>query len=63
MEGVDSEETLKAELEKNIKAHKEHHAEEHYIDDILDKAVSNMTVEIPDAMINEEIDRMLRQYE
>jgi len=63
MEGVDSEETLKVELEKNIKAHKEHHAEEHYLDNIIEKAIENMTVEIPEAMTNEEIDRMLRQYE
>lgn len=63
MEGVDSEETLRAELEKNIKAHKEHHAEEHYIDNILDAAAKNMEVDIPDAMINDETDRMIRQYE
>ena len=63
MEGVDSEEALRKELETNIKAHKEHHAEEHYIDNILDKAIENMEVEVPDGMVNDELDRMIRQYE
>ena len=63
MEGVDSVESLKEELKKNIKAHKEHHAEEHYMNDVLEKACSNMKVEIPDAMINEELTRMVKQYE
>ena len=63
MEGVDSEESLRKELETNIKAHKEHHAEEHYIDNILDKAIENMEVEVPDGMVNDELDRMIHQYE
>ncbi len=63
MEGVDSEEALRKELETNIKAHKEHHAEEHYIDNILDKAIENMEVEVPDGMVNDELDRMIHQYE
>ena len=62
MAGVDSEESLRKELETNIKAHKEHHAEEHFIDELLDKAASNMKVEIPDVMVNEELDRMINQY-
>ena len=63
MEGVDSEKSLREELEKNIKAHKEHHAEEHYIDEIMDKAIENMEVEVPDAMTKDELERMVRQYE
>ena len=63
MEGVDSEATLREELEKNIKAHKEHHAEEHYIDEILDKAIENMEVEVPEAMTKDELERMVKQYE
>ena len=63
MEGVDSEESLRKELESNIKTHKEHHAEEHYIDNILDKAIENMEVEVPDGMVNDELDRMIHQYE
>ena len=60
---VDTEEKLRSELETNIKTHKEHHAEEHFIDELLDKAISNMKVEVPDTMTNEELNRMIRQYE
>lgn len=63
MEGIDSEESLKKQVEENIKAHKEHHAEDHFIDTLLTKAAEDMTVEVPDAMVSEETDRMLRQYE
>ena len=38
-------------------------AENKYTDDLLKAAIENMTVEVPEAMVTEEIDRMLRQYE
>lgn len=63
MDGIDTKEALEHQLEENIQAHKEHHAEEHFIDEILDKAVANMEVDIPDAMVADELDRMIRQYE
>jgi len=63
MEGIDSEEALRNQLEENIKAHKEHHAENDFIDGLLVKALENMEVDIPDAMVNDETDRMIRQYE
>lgn len=63
MDGIDSKEALEAQVKENIKAHKEHHAEDHFIDELLNKAMDGMTVEVPDAMVSEETDRMLRQYE
>ena len=63
MEGIDSKESLEKQLEENIEAHKEQHAEDHYIDELLKKGIENMEVDIPEAMINEELDRMIRQYE
>lgn len=63
MEGIDSEEALRKQLEENIRAHKTHHAEDHYIDALLDTAIKNMKVEIPNAMIEEEINRMIKQYD
>jgi len=63
MEGIDSKESLEKQLEENIMAHKESHAENDYIDAILKEAVKNMEVEIPDAMTRDELDRMIRQYE
>lgn len=63
MEGIDSKEALEKQLEENIKTHKESHAENDFIDAIMVKAIENMKVEIPDAMIKEELNRMIRQYE
>ncbi len=63
MEGIDSKEALENQLRENIEAHKEHHAEDHFMDEILDKAAANMEVDIPDAMVADELDRMVRQYE
>ena len=63
MEGIDTKEALEKQVEENIKAHKEHHAEDHFIDNLLDAAAKNMEVDIPEVMINEEIDRMMKQYE
>lgn len=63
MEGIDSEESLRKQMEENIKAHKEHHAEDHFIDSLLDEAIKNMKVDIPDAMIEEELNRMIKQYD
>lgn len=63
MEGINSKEELERQLEENIKTHKEQHAEDHFIDEILDQAVANMEVELPEAMVEDEIDRIMRQYE
>lgn len=63
MEGIDSLESLQAQVKENIQAHKEHHAEDHFIDELLNKACENMEVDVPDAMVSEETDRMIRQYE
>lgn len=62
-EGVDTKEKLEAEIEKNIIAHKEADAENKYIDAVLEAAAENCEVDIPEAMISEELDRMVKQYE
>ncbi len=63
IEGVDSKEKLENHVKEHILAHKEHHAEEHYIDDLLEAAAKNTKIDIPEVMIKEEQDRMLKQYE
>lgn len=63
MEGIDSEESLRKQLEENIQVHKESHAENDFIDELLVKAVENMEVDVPEVMVNDETDRMLKQYE
>ena len=62
MEGVDSKESLEAEVKKTIESQKEMNAENKYIDDLLEAAAKNTEVEIPHVMIHEEAHRMVHQY-
>ena len=63
MEGVNSLETLKEEIKTHILARKEVDSENKFIDDLLDKVCEGLKVEIPEVMTEEEVSRMLRQYE
>ena len=63
MEGIDSKESLEKQVKENIKVRKDNDAENKYIDELLDAAGKNVKVEIPEVMINEELDRMVKQYE
>ena len=63
MEGIDSKESLEKQVKENIKVRKDSEAENKYIDELLDAAGKNVKVEIPDVMIQEELNRMVKQYE
>ena len=63
MEGVDSKEKLEEEIEKSIKAQKEMDAENKYVDTILEEVSKNVEVDIPEEMVNEEVDRLKRRFE
>lgn len=63
MEGIDSKESLEAQVKENIKARRDADAENKYIDELLEAAAKNVEVDIPDVIISEEQDRILRQYE
>lgn len=63
MEGVDSKETLEAQLEENLKVQKERNSENEYLNKLFDAATKEMTVTIPEAMIADEIERILESYE
>ena len=63
LEGVNDEKSLRKQVKENIVARKEMEAENKYIDDLLKEAIKNMKVEVPDVMVSDETDRMLRQYE
>ena len=63
LEGVDSKEKLEAEIEKSIKAQKEMDNENKYIDTILEEVSKNVEVDIPEQMVNEEIDRLKGRFE
>ena len=63
MEGVNSEETLRAEIKNSLVAQKEMDNENDYIDKILEEVGKNVEVEIPEEMVDEEVDRLLHRFE
>ena len=62
MEGINTKEELEAQISDNIIARKEMEAENKYLDELLEAAAKDVKVEIPEAMISEELDRMIDQY-
>ena len=62
MEGITTKEELEAQISENIIVQKESQAENKYYDELLEAAAKNVEVEIPEAMISEELDRMVNQY-
>ena len=62
MEGVNDEESLKKVVEDQIKARKEYDSENKYIDSLLEEIAKNTEVEIPNELVEEEIDRMVHEY-
>ena len=63
MEGIDSKEKLEKEIESSIKAQKEMDAENKYVDKILEEVSKNVEVDIPEEMVNEEVDRLMHRFE
>ena len=63
MEGIDTEDKLKEEIEKNILAQKEMDAENKYIDALLEAVSKNVEVDIPEEMVEEEVDRLIHRFE
>ncbi len=62
MEGIDSEEKLRKEIENNIKTQKEAEAENNYVDRLLEAVSKNVEVDIPQEMVDEETDRLLKRF-
>ena len=63
IEGVNDEESLRKEIEANIKANKDMEEENKYIDKLLEEVSKNVEVDIPEEMVDEEIDRLFRRTE
>ena len=63
MEGIDSKETLEAQISENLLTGKEAEFENKYLDDLLEALAKDTEVDIPEVMINDELDRMISQYE
>ncbi|MGN0973532.1 MAG: trigger factor [Bacilli bacterium] len=63
MEGIDTKEKLEKEIESNIKANKEMDAENKYVDALLEAVGKNTEVDIPEEMVEEEVDRLMHRFE
>lgn len=63
MEGIDTEDKLKAEIKESIKAQKEMDAENKYVDDLFDAVAKNTEVDIPEEMVEEEVTRLMGRFE
>ncbi len=63
MEGIDSKEKLEKEIETSIKAQKEMDVENKFVDKILEEVSKNVEVDIPEEMVNEEVDRLMKRFE
>ena len=63
MEGIDSKESLEAQVKENIKTHKEAKADSKYTDDLLETIAKDSEIDVPETMINDEVSRMIEQFE
>ena len=62
MKDVNSEDSLRKTIEDQLKARKEYDAENKYVDELLAEVAKNTEVEIPNELVEEEIDRMIHEY-
>lgn len=62
MEGVDTEEKLREQIKNSISAQKEFEVENKYVDDLLEAVGKNVDVDIPEAMVEEEVDRLMGRF-
>ncbi|MDT8859491.1 trigger factor [Alkalihalobacillus sp. MEB130] len=62
-EEVETLEELKTQLKDKLQKDKDHQAEHAVRDTLVEKAAENATIDIPEAMVNTEVDRMLQEFE
>ena len=62
IEGVDSKEKLEKHVEEDIKSHKDDENERNYIDKLLEEVSKNVEVDIPEEMVEEEIDSLVERF-
>lgn len=60
---VETEEQLRDLIKVDMEAKKEYEIENKYVDELLEAAAKNTEVELPEELIEEEIHRMMHQYE
>ncbi|MCL7748075.1 trigger factor [Halalkalibacter alkaliphilus] len=62
-EEVETLEELKTQLKDKLQKDKDHQAEHAVRDTLVQKAADNATIDIPEAMVTTEVDRMLQEFE
>lgn len=62
-ENIETEEQLKDLIKVDLEAKKDYELENKYIDDLLEEVSNNTKVDLPKELIEEELHRMLHQYE
>ena len=63
IEGVNSKESLEKHIEQDIIVQKEMDVENKYVEDLLEAVSKNVEVDIPEEMVEEEIDRLIHRFE
>ena len=62
-EEVETLDALKEKIRTRLEDSKKHEAEHHLRDSVVEKAAANVEVEIPDVMVDSEVNRMLQEFE
>lgn len=62
-EEVETLDELKAKTRERLEEQKNQHAENKLRDDLVEKAAENAEVEIPEVMVDQEVDRMMKEFE
>ncbi|AST92771.1 trigger factor [Sutcliffiella cohnii] len=62
-EEVETLDALKAKTRERLETAKKQDAENHLKDTLIEKATENAEVDVPEAMVNTELDRMLQEFE
>ncbi|MEH7112133.1 trigger factor [Neobacillus niacini] len=60
---VETLDALKEKIKTRLEESKKHEAEHHLRDTLVEKAAANAEVEIPDVMVESEVNRMLQEFE
>lgn len=63
MEGVNSVETLKEAIKEHLEAHKKTDIENKFVDDMLDAISKETEVDIPEEMVEDEINHLIKRFE
>lgn len=62
-EDIKDEKAFEDKIKEDIKHRKSHQVEDKYVDELMQKAISNMKIELNPEIVEDEIHRMINQYE